>query len=233
MLRCFYCQACCKWSKCLKNKTPPFPCIGLIRAVLFRLKAKCRGERRKLCNWFFSEFALLCIRNCASPAQTGWQDGDLHTADTEASQMFRGCSHSQHHSATPPGSIPHWTISEITQCRHLKEDSFLERLSKNGEKEMFFFCSLMKFILSMVINITSLLLMESRAGLRAPACDHFYFRNLKRSAYMKNFTEAVNSEAIRERSTHFASVQPCSFLELSLIYTQGIGRKSRIHSLEV
>lgn len=39
---------------------------------------------------------------------------------------------------------------------------------------------------------------------------------------MKNFTGAVNSEAIRERSTQFALVQPCSFLELPLIYTQGL-----------
>lgn len=96
-----------------------------------------------------------------------------------------------------------------------------------------FFCSPMKCILSMVINIMSPLLMGSRAGLRAPACDHFYFRNLKTSAYMKNFTEAVNSEAIGERSTQFASVQPCSFLELLLIYTLGIGGRSRIHSVEV
>lgn len=91
----------------------------------------------------------------------------------------------------------------------------------------------MKCILSMVININNPLLMGSRAGLRAPAYDHFNFRNLKRSTYMKNFTEVVNSEAIRERSTQFASAQPCSFLELPLIYTQGTGRRRRIHSVEV
>lgn len=91
----------------------------------------------------------------------------------------------------------------------------------------------MKCILSMVINITSPLLMGNRDGLGAPVCDHLYFRNLKSSAYMNNFTASVNSEAIRERSTQFASVQPYRFLELPLIYTQGIGGRSRIHSVEV
>lgn len=61
----------------------------------------------------------------------------------------------------------------------------------------------------------------------------FYFRNLKRSAYIKNFTEVVNSEAIGERSTQFASAQPCSFLEPPLIYTQGTEGRSRIHSVKV
>lgn len=96
-----------------------------------------------------------------------------------------------------------------------------------------FFRSLMKCILSMVINITSPLLMGNRDGLRAPACDHFYFRNLNRSAYMNKFTESVNSEAMGERNTQFTSVQPYSSLELSLIYTQGIGGRSRIHCVEV
>lgn len=50
---------------------------------------------------------------------------------------------------------------------------------------------------------------------------------------MKNFTEAGKSEAIRERSTQLASVQPCSFLELPLIYIQGIGGRSGIDSVEV
>lgn len=82
--------------------------------------------------------------------------------------------------------------------------------------------SVLSCILPVVIKITTLSTV-SRDGLRTPDCEHFYFRNVKRSeyCYMKNFTEVVKSEDFRERSTRRASVKPCSFLELPLIYTWG------------
>lgn len=91
----------------------------------------------------------------------------------------------------------------------------------------------MKSIFPAVINIT--LSMVSKAGPRAPDSDYFYIRRVKRSeyCYMKNFTEAANSEDSKESSTRSASVKPRGFLELPLIYTWGTEGRSRIHSVEI
>lgn len=125
-----------------------------------------------------------------------------------------------------PPSTPSWihlilnnTQDYAVQAPQRKK-SFLKGFLKMVRKNVF--CSLVKHILPMVINITTLS-MVSKAGLRTPDCDHFYFGNERRSeyCYAKKFPKVVNSEDFREGSTCFASVKACSFPELPLTYTWG------------
>jgi len=161
-------------------------------------------------------------KSCFYSTDSGWQGGDLPISDTEAFQMFR------EDAATPFRIHPILNnIQDYTVQASERNKSVLKGFLKTVRKNIF--CSLIKCILIMVINIATSS-MVSRAGLRAPDCDHFYFRNMKRSeyCYMKNFTKVVKSEGFRGRSTCFASVKPCSFLELPLIHTWGAEARSRL-----
>lgn len=105
-------------------------------------------------------------------------------------------------------STPSWihlilnNIQDYTVQALERKKSFLKGFLKMVRKNVF--CSVLKCILPVVINITTLS-RAGRAGLRTPDCDHFYFRNPKRSeyCYMKNFIKVVNSEDFREKKQSF------------------------------
>lgn len=226
---CFGCR-CCRGRKYPKNKISPFICICSVTAVLFRLKTWRKDKSRKLRNFLFFlsllYFALEIMFLQHNLWLAGW--GSAHfryrsLPDVQRVQLLLV-------SASIPSCI-HLITNNTQDCTAQaleRKRSFVKGFLKTVRKRSIF-CSLVKRILPLVINITAVSTVI-RAGLRAPGRDHFYFMNSKRREYcnMKNFTEVVNSEDFRESSIHFASPKSCSFLELPLIYTWGTeGRSSR------
>lgn len=117
-----------------------------------------------------------------------------------------------------PLSIPFWIhlMFNTIQDYALKiKKAFLRGFLKMGTETF----SVLLWDASFPQRLTELLSAWSAELALWQQIDHFYFRNVKSNdyRYMRNFTQVVNSDDSKERTTHFASVRASYFLELPVI----------------